>query len=55
MVTRLRVVLEDGESLQLVRQNVGVPDDDPQALLGRQVKIGWDPASAVPVQRKEKE
>jgi putative spermidine/putrescine transport system ATP-binding protein len=55
MITRLRVVLENGESLQLVRQNVGVPDDDPRALIGRQVKIGWDPAGAVPVQRKEKE
>jgi len=55
MVTRFRVALEDGDSLQMVRQNVGGPDEDPQALLGRQVKIGWDPASAVPVQRKEKE
>lgn len=54
MVTRYTVALDSGEKLQVVRQNLEASQEDSRDLLGRQVKIGWDSANAVPVQREEK-
>ena len=54
MVTRYTVALEGGEKLQVVRQNLEASPEDSRELLGRKVKIGWDPANAVPVQREER-
>lgn len=53
MVTRYTVALDSGEKLQVVRQNLEASQEDSRDLLGRQVKIGWDSANAVPVQREE--
>ena len=53
MVTRYTVALDSGEKLQVVRQNLEASPEDSRDLLGRQVKIGWDSANAVPVQREE--
>lgn len=53
MVTRYTVTLDSGEKLQVVRQNLEASQEDSRDLLGRQVKIGWDSANAVPVQREE--
>ena len=53
MVTRYTVALDSGERLQLVRQNLDTSSEDSRTLQGKQVTIGWDAASAVPVHREE--
>ncbi|MFM9043625.1 MAG: ABC transporter ATP-binding protein [bacterium] len=54
MVTRYTVALDGGEKLQVVRQNLETSSEESRGLLGRKVKIGWDPANAVPIQREER-
>ncbi|MFM8527761.1 MAG: ABC transporter ATP-binding protein [bacterium] len=54
MVTRYTVTLDGGEKLQVVRQNLETSSEESRGLLGRKVKIGWDPANAVPIQREER-
>lgn len=54
MVTRFVIALDEGGKLQVVRQNLESSSEDIEGLSGRKVKIGWDPANAVPVQREER-
>ena len=53
MITRYLVTLDTGEKLQVIRQNLESSSEDVRGLRGRKVKIGWDSANAVPIQREE--
>ncbi|HEY7456567.1 MAG TPA: ABC transporter ATP-binding protein [Solirubrobacterales bacterium] len=57
MVTRYRVVLEDGGELQLVRQNVEGASPGAPSERGREVLVGWRPEHTVAVrgQRQQEE
>jgi putative spermidine/putrescine transport system ATP-binding protein len=49
MVTRYTVALEQGGTLQLVRQNVGGASADAQPAQGTEVLVGWRPEHAAAV------
>ena len=53
MITRYLIALDTGEKLQVIRQNLESSSEDVRGLRGRKVKIGWNSANAVPIQREE--
>jgi putative spermidine/putrescine transport system ATP-binding protein len=54
MVTRFTVALEQGGTLQLVKQNVGAVAGEPVPRQGTEVLVGWRPDHAAAVRGKSK-
>jgi putative spermidine/putrescine transport system ATP-binding protein len=55
MVTRFTVALEQGGTLQLIKQNVGAAAGDPAPGQGTEVLVGWRPEHAAAVRGKSKQ